>query len=326
MMSRNARMSAVAILAVVSALAVHGAPPAVDLRLAELHPIDHPTAKADFEFARLVKERSDGRITISVYTDSVLGQEMAVLDQVQFGAIDIARVSLAAVAVYVPRLVALQMPYLYSDGEHMWRVLKGDVGRELLASVKDAGFVGLGWFEAGARSFYCTRPLGSPRDLDGLRIRVQENQILTDTIAAFGATPRQMAFGEVYSALRTGLVDGAENNMPTYYTARHYEIVRFLTLTEHARVPEIIVGSEISFADLSAADKDLIARAAMDTIDYQRAQWREYELLAEKKVRESGVRIIAPTDLSAWKALAESVYARQGEDIRSLVKRITAVK
>jgi len=127
MMSRNARMSAVAILAVVSALAVHGAPPAVDLRLAELHPIDHPTAKADFEFARLVKERSDGRITISVYTDSVLGQEMAVLDQVQFGAIDIARVSLAAVAVYVPRLVALQMPYLYSDGEHMPQQRHGSV-------------------------------------------------------------------------------------------------------------------------------------------------------------------------------------------------------
>jgi tripartite ATP-independent transporter DctP family solute receptor len=326
MISSNARLLAAFVLAAASALTLTAAPATVDLRLAELHPLDHPTAKADFEFARLVTERSGGRIRIAVYTDSVLGQEMAVLDQVQFGAIDIARVSLAAVAAYVPRLAALQMPYLYRDQEHMWKVLKGDIGKELLASVREAGFVGLGWFEAGARSFYCTRPLGSPRDLNGLRIRVQENQLLTETIAAFGATPRQMAFGEVYSALLTGLVDGAENNMPTYYTARHYQLVRFLTLTEHARVPEIIVGSEISFAGLSTADRELIARAALDTIDYQRTQWREYELLAERKVRESGVQIVAPTDLSAWRALAASVYARQNEDIRSLVARITAVK
>jgi tripartite ATP-independent transporter DctP family solute receptor len=297
------------------------------LRLAELHPADHPTAKADYEFARIVRERSGGRILISVYTDSVLGQEMEVLEQLRFGAIDIARVSLAAVSVYAPRLDALQMPYLYRDEEHMWKVLKGEIGKELLASVGQAGFVGLGWYEAGTRSFYNDRrELKNPSDLAGLRIRVQEGGVMDDLVTALGATPTSMAFGESYAAILRGSVDGAENNIPTYYSSRHYQVAKYYTLTEHARIPEIVVGSALSLSELSAADRELIAKAAMDSSDFQRKAWRDYEAMAVEKLREAGVSILRPSDPGAWRALVQPLYAEQDPEIRALVARIKAVK
>jgi tripartite ATP-independent transporter DctP family solute receptor len=303
-----------------------GAQP-IQLRLAELHPTDHPTAQADYEFARLVRERSGGRIQISVYPDSALGQEVSVLEQLQFGAIDIARVSSSAVAVYVPRLGALQMPYLYKNAEHMWRVLKGDIGKELLAEVSNAGFVGLGWFEAGARSFYTAkRAIRKPADLKGLRIRVQEGGVMEATVDAFGAMAVPRAFGEVYSAIQTGTIDGAENNASTYYTSKHYRIASFYSLTEHARVPEIIVGSSIGLAALSAADRALLAQAAMDTIDFQRAAWDSYEKLATDRIREAGATVIKIEDLRPWRALVKDVYDRQSAEIRAIVARIRALE
>ncbi len=299
----------------------------VRLRLAELHPTDHPTARADYEFARLVFERSGGRIQISVYADSVLGQEITVLEQVQFGAIDMARVSLSAVASYVPRLNALQMPYLYRDGEHMWRVLKGDVGKQLLESVKDAGFVGLGWFEAGSRNFYNSkRPIRSPADLRGLKIRVQESSLMMDMIQAFGGIPVQQAFGEVYNSLQMKSIDGAENNIPTYLTSRHYQIAGYYSLTGHVRIPEIIVGSAVGFSSLTQAERDLIAKAAMDTIDYQRNEWALYENIAAGRVAKEGIKVERIQDTSIWETLAKPLYEKQSPEIKAWIARIKAVK
>lgn len=328
-MRRGPAILIAALLCLVPAAFSQEAPDAaVRLRLAELHPSDHPTAKADYEFARLVRERSRGRILISVYTDSALGQEMDVLEQLRFGAIDIARVSLAALSVYAPKLNALQMPYLYRDEEHMWKVLKGGIGRELLASAAPAGFVGLGWYEAGARSFYynAKRPLSSPSDFAGLRIRVQEGGVMDDLVEAMGAVPAPMAFGETYAAILRGSVDGAENNFPTYYSSRHYQIAKYYTLTEHARIPEIVVGSALSFSGLSEADRALIAQAAMDSSDYQRREWRAYEAMAERKLREAGVTISRARGGSAWLAIANGIYERLDPAAKSLVARIRAVK
>jgi tripartite ATP-independent transporter DctP family solute receptor len=300
---------------------------AVMLRLAELHPGDHPTAKADYEFARLVRERSGGRILVAVYTDSALGQELEVLEQLRFGGIDIARVSLAAVSSYAPRLNALQMPYLYRDEEHMWKVLKGEIGAELLASVGSAGFVGLGWYEAGSRSFYNSRrDLEKPSDLAGLKIRVQEGGVMGDFVAALGAKAVPMAFGECYAELLRGSVDGAENNFSTYYSSRHYQVAKHYTLTEHVRIPEIVVGSALSFAELSPADRALIAKAAMDSADFQREAWRDYEAMAERKLREAGVSIERPADPEAWREVVLSLYAGRDSATKALVARIKAVK
>jgi len=297
------------------------------LRLAETHPKGYPTELGDEEFARLVKERSNGRIIIEVYPGSQLGEEKAVIEQVQFGAIDITRVSISPVAAFVPKLNAFQMPYLYRDSDHMWKVLKGDIGMELLASLEPFGFIGLGWFEAGARSFYNSKkPVYAPADLKGMKIRVQESELMLGLVRSFGAIPTPMPYGEVYSGLQTGVVDGAENNPPSYYSASHYEVAKYYTLDEHTMVPEIIIGSKISLGRLSKADQDLIKKAAMDAIDYQRAEWDAYVKVSMDKVKEAGCTIIPIPDKTEWMKAVEPMYKQQPKEIQDLVARIRAVK
>ncbi|HAP55924.1 MAG: TRAP transporter substrate-binding protein [Spirochaetia bacterium] len=297
------------------------------LRLAETHPQDYPTTKGDYEFARLVKERSGGRIQIEVYYGSQLGQEKAVIEQVQFGAIDMTRVSISPVASFVPKLNAFQMPYLYRDEAHMWKVLKGDIGKGLLASLEPFGFIGLGWFEAGSRNFYNSkRPITKPEELKGLKIRVQESELMMGLVSAFGAVPTPMAYGEVYSALQTGVVDGAENNWPSYFSTSHYEVAKYFCLDEHTRVPEIIIGSKISLGRLSKADQDLIKQAALDAIDYQRAEWAKYEQISIDKVKAGGAQISYIGDKTEWQKLMDPLYKKQSKEIQDFVKQIQAVK
>jgi tripartite ATP-independent transporter DctP family solute receptor len=300
---------------------------AVVLRLAETHPKGYPTELGDEEFARLVKERSGGRIVIEVYPGSQLGQEKAVVEQVQFGAIDLTRVSISVVASFVPRLNAFQMPYLYRDESHMWKVLKGDIGNSLLSSLDPFGFIGLGWFESGSRNFYNSkREIKSPADLKGLKVRVQESELMMGLVSAFGAVPTPMPFGEVYSALQTGVVDGAENNWPSYFSTSHYEVAKFFTLDEHTRVPEIIIGSKISLSRLSKADQDLIKQAAADAVEFQRAEWAKYEQLSIDKVVAAGAKVTKIADKAPWIALMAPLYAKQPKDIQDFIKQIQAVK
>jgi tripartite ATP-independent transporter DctP family solute receptor len=297
------------------------------LRLAEIHPADHPTVKGDLEFARLVKERSRGRIEIAVYPGAALGQERAVLEQVKFGAIDLARVSLSAMTGYESELDALQMPYLYRDNAHMWKVLKGDIGAELLAGLEKNGFIGLGWFEAGSRNFYTVKgPVRKPEDLKGLRIRVQESDLMVDLVTAFGALPVPMAYGDVYSALLTETIDGAENNWPSYYSWNHHRLARYIAIDEHTSVPEIIVGSKVSMDILPPADRRLMAECAERAVEYQRSQWAAYEKLAMDGAKAAGVVITTIADKTAWRALMEPLYARQSPSVRELVKRVKTVK
>ena len=297
------------------------------LRLAETHPKGYPTEMGDEEFARLVKERSNGRIIVEVYPGSQLGEEKAVIEQVQFGAIDMTRVSISPVAAFVPKLNAFQMPYLSRDSDHMWKVLKGNIGIELLAILEPFGFIGLGWFEAGARSFYNSKkPVYAPSDLKGMKIRVQESELMLGLVRSFGAIPTPMPYGEVYSGLQTGVVDGAENNPPSYYSASHYEVAKYYTLDEHTMVPEIIIGSKISLGRLSKADQDLIKQAAMDAIDYQRAQWDAYVKVSMDKVKAAGCTIIPIPDKTEWMKAVEPMYKQQSKEIQDLVARIRAVK
>ncbi|AEJ61750.1 TRAP dicarboxylate transporter, DctP subunit [Spirochaeta thermophila DSM 6578] len=303
------------------------APQQVVLRLAETHPPDYPTTKGDYKFAELVKERTNGRIVIEVYPSSQLGEEKAVIEQVQFGSIDLTRVSIAPVGAFVPILNALQLPYLYRDSDHMWKVLKGDIGKELLKSVEDAGFIGFGWFEAGARSFYTKKPVRTPDDLKGMKIRVMENDLMVAMVNALGGVATPMPYGEVYSALQTGVIDGAENNWPSYYTSGHYEVAKYYTLDEHLRVPEIIIGSKISLSQkLTPEEIEILKQAAWHAIEYQREQWAAYEKVAEEKVRAAGNTIIPVEDKSAWQARMKDLYAKQSPEIQEIVRRIQEVQ
>jgi tripartite ATP-independent transporter DctP family solute receptor len=297
------------------------------LRLAEIHPQDYPTVKGDLEFARLASERSSGRIKIVVYPGAVLGQERSVLEQVRFGAIDIARVSLSAMSDIEPALNALQMPYLYRDNAHMWKVLKGQIGSELLARLDSSGFLGLGWFESGSRSFYTVKgPVKRPADLRGLRIRVQESQLMSELVRAFGAEPVPMAYGDVYSALLTEAIDGAENNWPSYFSWNHHRLAPYFTIDEHTSVPEMIVMSKLSADLLAPEDRRLLAECAAGALELQRAEWAAYERLAMEGAKAAGVVATVVTDKAEWRAVVEPLYARQSAEVRELIKRIKAVK
>jgi tripartite ATP-independent transporter DctP family solute receptor len=323
----KALLAVLVILAILAPMAAFAQAKPIVLRLAETHAKDYPTTKGDYEFARLVKERSNGRIQIEVYPGSQLGQERAVVEQVQFGAIDLTRVSISVVTSFVPKLDAFQMPYLYRDADHMWKVLNGEIGKNLLDSLEPFGFIGLGWFESGSRNFYNSkRPVKSPADLRGLKIRVQESELMMGLVSAFGAVPTPMPFGEVYSALQTGVVDGAENNWPSYFSTSHFEVAKYFTLDEHTRVPEIIIGSKISLGRLSKADQALIRQAAADAVEYQKSEWAKYEQLSIDKVKAGGAQITYIDDKAPWIALMAPVYAKQPKAIQDFIKQIQAVK
>jgi len=293
------------------------------LRLAELHPADHPTTRGDLEFARRVAELTRGRVLVEVYHSGVLGDELSVMEQLSFGGIDLARVSIASVEPFHRPLAALFMPYLYRDENHMWRVLTGPVGRQLLNDLRGGGLVGIGWFEAGARSFYTAgSPVRRASDLRGLRIRVQESPPMIALVQAFGAKAQPMAFPSVYSGLRTREIDGAENNLATYYASGHYQGAPFFTLDEHARLPEMLIGSPVTFSQVSREDQSLIRLAAADAAVFQRVAWSVYEAEILTKLKAAGVTFLEPLDLESWQRQARRIWTQQSPEVRELLKRI----
>ena len=298
------------------------------LKLAETHPQDYPTTKGDYEFARLVKERSNGRIIVEVYHSKQLGEERAVIEQVQLGAIDMTRVSISAVSAFVRELDAFQLPYLYRDADHMWKVLNGPIGEEILKKHEAYNFVGLGWFEAGSRNFYTKRPVKTVSDLKGMKIRVQQAPLMVAMVQALGAVATPLPFGEVYSALQTGVVDGAENNWPSYLSTSHYEVAKYFIVDEHTRVPEITVASKKVFDKLSKEDRALLIQAMRDAQPYQYKLWVEYEKVAEKAVRDKGCVIteVSPAEKQKFMDAMKPLYDKQPPEIMAVVNKIRAVK
>jgi tripartite ATP-independent transporter DctP family solute receptor len=298
------------------------------LRLGETHPQDYPTTKGDYEFARLVKERTNGRIVVEVYHSKQLGDEKAVIEQVQLGAIDFTRVSISPVSAFVRDLDAFQLPYLYRDSNHMWKVLNGPIGQEILKKLEASNFVGLGWFEAGSRNFYTKKQVKTVADLKGMKIRVQQAPLMVGMVEALGAVATPLSFGEVYSALQTGVIDGAENNWPSYLSTSHYEVAKYFITDEHTRVPEITIASKKVFDKLSKEDQAIIKKAMEDAEPYQIKLWGEFEKVAEKTVREKGSIIteVSPKEKKKFMDAMKSLYDKQPPEIIAVVKKIRAVK
>jgi len=298
------------------------------LKLAETHPQDYPTTKGDYEFARLVKERTSGRIIVEVYHSKQLGEERAVIEQVQLGAIDMTRVSISAVSSFVRDLDAFQLPYLYRDAAHMWKVLNGPIGAEIFKKHEPFNFVGVGWFEAGSRNFYTKKQVKTVSDLKGMKIRVQQAPLMVGMVEALGAVATPLPFGEVYSALQTGVVDGAENNWPSYLSTSHYEVAKYLITDEHTRIPEITVGSKKVFDKLSKEDRAIILKAAKDAVPYQIKLWNDFEKVAEKAVREKGSVIteVTPKEKTKFMDAMKPLYDKQPAEILAVANKIRNVK
>lgn len=299
------------------------------LRYAENQSSDYPTTKAANKFADLIKEKTNGKITVQVYDGAQLGDEKSVVEQMQYGGIDFARVSLSPLSEFSKNLNALQLPYLYKDGPHMWKVLESKVGDDLLASVQEKGIIGLAWVDAGARNFYTTKaPIKTLEDLKGVKIRVQESAMMMDMIRALGASPTPMPYGEVYSGLQTGIIDGAENNWPSYESTSHYEVSKYYTIDEHNRVPEMMICSKQTWDKLSADDQKIVKDCAIEAAKYEREEWAKREKSAEDKVKAGGAVITTLSDAEKKKFedAMQPIYDKYAAPYKEIVDQIKAMQ
>ena len=296
------------------------------LRYAENQPEDYPTSKAAKAFAELVAQRTGGRVKVLVYSGAELGAEQSVIQQMQFGGVDFSRVSLSQLAEYEPELSVLQLPYLYSDAQQMWRVLDGSIGDEFLAILDGMDLVGLSWFDAGVRSFYTREKVTGLDDLQGLTIRVQESDMMSEMILDLGAKPALVVYSRVYAALHNAEIDGAENNWPSYEAMGHYEVAPYFLKDEHARVPELQLASEAAMEKLAELDErfpDIIRTCGKESALAERRLWAEREASAEAHMRAWGVEVttLSAAEKARFRAAVEPMYAAFEEQSR-LIQRI----
>jgi tripartite ATP-independent transporter DctP family solute receptor len=299
----------------------------VKLTVAEIHPKDYPTTQGLFKFAELVNQRSNGQILIDVKFGGQLGKgEKKVVEQVQFGALDMARISISPVTEFVPALEAFGLPYIWSSRNHEWKVLNGSTGQRLLKDVENYKFYGLAYYESGARSFYNSkREIKSVADLKGLKIRVQKSKLMIDLVNTMGANATPIAFGEVYDAISKGVIEGAENNWPSYESTGHYEVAKYYTLDEHTRVPEILVASKIAFDKKLKPDQiKLIMQAAKDTQEFVIQKWLERVENSKKKVVANGnvITELSPDAKADFQKAVQPLYDTYGKKHKAIIKEI----
>jgi tripartite ATP-independent transporter DctP family solute receptor len=296
-------------LAVLSLVAgqAWAAEPKIVFKLAEVHPQGYPTELGDEEFARLVGERTGGRIKIEIYPGGQLGDEKAAIEQVQIGAIAFTRVSSAPMAQFSKQLGVFSLPYIFDSKEHMWAFLNGPGGTKMLEALSSSGFIGLAYYDGGARSFYASKPITKVEDLKGLKFRVMQNEWAVKMVNAFGANATPMAYGQVFSAIQTGVIEGAENNAPSYLTASHYQVAKNYLLDGHQRIPEVLVMSKIAFDTLSKEDQAILRKAAADSVSKQRQMWDAFEGEALAKVKAAGSIITDVKDPTPYQKAVKPV-------------------
>ena len=309
--------------------AVREQEPEFILTYAENQPQDYPTTQAAYRFAQLVQEETRGRIRIKIFPDGALGSETEVLKQLRYGGIDFARLSVMSLGDEIPVLNVLQLPYLYRDSEHMWRVLDGDTGEVFMEAFEDYGLKGLSWYDAGARHFYNSgKPVECLEDMRDLKIRVAQSEMMEDMVRALGAQPVIMDYSEVYGALETGQIDGAENNWPSYDTMRHFEMAPYITLDGHNRIPEIQAASGETWEKLSQEDQAIIRSCARESALYERRLWKEREDESRKKLEAAGcqVTVLNEREQRRFEAMAKTVYKDFAKGYEELIDRIDQVQ
>ncbi|HEX7071493.1 MAG TPA: TRAP transporter substrate-binding protein [Rhodothermales bacterium] len=255
----------------------------------------HPVARAMEYMAEVLAEKSGGQMRIDIYPAGQLGSERELLELLQIGSVPITKVSAAALEGFAPAYKMFSVPYLFRDKQHMFNVLEGEVGDEILLSGEKYWLRGLTYYDAGSRSFYTkARPINSPSDLAGLKIRVMESPSAVQMINQLGGSATPISYGELYSALQQGVVDGAENNPPSFHMSRHYEICKYYTLDEHTSIPDVLVISTAAWARLTPQEQAWLQEAADESAEKQKVLWKEAVDEALRVVQEAGVEIIRP--------------------------------
>ncbi len=326
---RNALRLALAAGAVSLAGALFAQPKMV-LKASDVHPDGYPTVAAIVSMGKKLEAATNGRLSVQMYPSMQLGGEKEAIEQAQVGALALARVSVGALGPVVDELNVFNLPYLFRNTAHMQKVIDGPIGQELLDKVTNnpnAGLVGLCWMDAGARSLYDTKkPIRNIADLKGMKFRVMGNPMFVDMMNSLGGNGVAMGYDQVFSALQTGVVDGAENNPPSFVFDNHYQVAKFYTLDEHLIVPEILVMSKKTWNALSPADQALVKKFAREAQFEERALWVIYEKAALDKAKAAGITVTEIADKKPFQDAVKPVWDKYGPKYADMVKRIQAVQ
>jgi tripartite ATP-independent transporter DctP family solute receptor len=293
------------------------------LKLGHVLESSHPVHVAMEHLATRLSEISGGAMEIEIFPNGQLGSEAQQIEQVQNGGLDMVKTSTAALEQFVPQLAVFGLPYLFRDNAHFWTVLNGPIGRQLLAAGESRGMHGLCYYDSGSRSFYTSGdPIRGPADVRGKKIRVVQSPMAMDMISNFGGAPTPIPWGEVYTALQQGMVDGAENNPPSFLSSRQYEVAKHYTLDEHTSVPDMVIMSASSWASLTSQQRLWLDQAAEESVVFQRRLWEERTAAALEELQQNGVTVLRP-DKAAFMAAAAPLYeAIAGTPVGELADRI----
>lgn len=301
---------------------------AKEFRSADVHPEDYPTVMAVKHMSDIIKEKTGGKHTIKVFTGNALGGEKDTIEQTKLGALDLVRINVAPMNNICPETMVATLPFLFRSKEHMRTVLDGPVGEEILKACESQGFVGLAFYDSGARSLYTVKkPVKTLADAKGLKIRVQQSDLWVSLLQAMGANATPMPYGEVYTALKTGLVDGAENNWPSYDTSRHFEVAKFYSVTEHSMAPEMLLMSKKVWDTLTPEEQKIFRDAAKASVPYMRKLWDEKEAQSKARVIAAGAQVIE-VDKKSFQDAMKPVYDKfiTTDKLKGMVKRVNDTK
>jgi len=300
------------------------------LKATDVHPLGYPTVEAVVRMGKKLEAATGGRLSIQMYPSMQLGGEKEMIEQAQVGALAIARISVGPMGPIVPEINVFNLPFMFRDNAHMEKVIDGPIGDELLKKLTEhptAGLVGLCWMNAGTRNVYNgKKPVRSIDDLKGLKIRMMGNPVFVDTMNALGGNGVAMGFDQLVNAMQTGVVDGAENNYPSYATGQHYRYAKYYSLTGHLMIPEILVFSKKIWSTLSSDDRALIAKLGKEAQLDERKLWYAMEEKSIKQMQEAGAEIIKIDDKKPFQAAVQPVWEKYGKQHADLIKRIQDLK
>jgi len=325
---KNSTVFFIALSLLLLSLTCKEAPKTTVLKLAHGLDPSHPVHQAMEYMSRRVVELSAGNIQVDIYPSEQLGSERECLELLQIGSLDMTKVSCSVLEGFVPSMSVLSLPFIFRDEDHRFKILEGDIGKKLLLDGEKYWLRGLCYYDAGTRSFYTKdRPILVPDDLAGLKIRTQESQTSIKMVQALGGSPTPIAWGELYSALQQGVVDGAENNPPSFHLSRHYEVCKFYSLDEHTGVPDVLLISTKTWQDLSEEMRSILQSAAEDSALVQKKLWKKATQEALDQVRQAGVEIYRP-DKSAFVENIQSLYREleNHPEIYALIQQMKSVK
>lgn len=296
------------------------------LRLAHTLDQEHVVHKAMVLMGERLEHYSGGTMTIAIYSGGQLGNERELVELLQIGSLAMTKVSASSLEGFVPAMQVFSIPYIFDDEAHLWRTLDGQIGKGLLTEIEDARLFGLGYYDAGSRSFYSSNTrIDSPADLRGKKFRVLNSQTSVRMVEALGGAATPIDWGELYTAIQQGVVDGAENNPPSFYLSRHYELSKYFSLDEHTAVPDVLIMSLNVWHDLTPQQQQWVQLAAQDSIDYQKAAWQQASAEALAAVKAAGVEVIYPDKAPFRQAVAPFYQQMLQTPIGPLLEGIAAL-